>query len=245
MGEDEFSQKIGRLITSDTYLAYCREIYGYREYFFNMMDKTQIDYVLDSIPISAEDTVADIGCGAGSILNLLAARYSCHGIGIDRLDESCFRCKDKRITYVKADIDELSDRSMRPTILISVDSLYFSKDLSALIGRLRSTGCTRMYLFYSQYHFNETTADRSLLQSDKTKLAEALRNNSIPFRTTDYSENERQLYHNSLNVLQKYKEAFEAEGNVDLYEQRYQDDLLGAELYRKGFAARYLYIVDG
>ena len=193
MGEDEFSQKIGRLIKSNTYLEYCREIYGYQEYFFNMMDKPQIDYALDSIPVSAEDIVADIGCGTGSILNMLNAKYGCHGIGIDRLDDSCFRCRDKRVTYVKADIDKLSDSSIRPTVMLAVDSLYFSKDLSGLIGQLKSTGCKRMYLFYSQYLFNETTADRSLLQSDKTKLAEALRNNGTPFRTIDFSENERQL----------------------------------------------------
>lgn len=245
MGEDEFSQKIGRLINSNTYLEYCREIYGYREYFFNMTDKTQIDYILDSIPVSAGDIVADIGCGTGSILNLLIAKYGCRGIAIDRLNECCFAHKDNRVTYVNADIDELSGRSIRPTILISVDSLYFSKDLSGLIGRLRSTGCARMYLFYSQYLFDEKTADRSLLQCDKTKLAEALRNNGTPFRTIDFSENERQLYHNSLCALQKYAAAFEAEGNADLYEQKRQEDLLGAELYRKGLAARYLYIVEG
>jgi hypothetical protein len=48
-----------------------------------------------------------------------------------------------------------------------------------------------------------------------------------------------------LEALQKYRGEFEAEGNADLYEQKHQEDLLGMELYLKGLASRYLYIIDG
>jgi hypothetical protein len=55
MRKDEFGEKIGRLTGSNTYLQFCKEVYGYSEYLFNMMDKEQIDFVLNSIPISSED----------------------------------------------------------------------------------------------------------------------------------------------------------------------------------------------
>jgi hypothetical protein len=54
---DEFGEKIGRLTRSSAYLDFCEEVYGYRAYLFNMMDKQQIDFILDSIPVSAEDTI--------------------------------------------------------------------------------------------------------------------------------------------------------------------------------------------
>ncbi len=101
-----------------------------------------------------------------------------------------------------------------------------------------------MYFFYSQYLFDEATGDKNILRGDHTKIADALRSNGIPFKTIDFSGNERLLYKNSLEALQKYREAFEAEGNTDLYEQKYQEDLLGMELYQKGLASRYLYIID-
>ena len=128
MGKDEFSEKFGRLTKSDTYLQYCKEVYGYNEYLFNMMDKKQIDFVLNSIPISSKDTLLDLGCGPGSILNLLVAKYGCHGIRIDQMNRGILNRSEKLITYINADMDKISDYSIRPTITLSIDSLYFSKD---------------------------------------------------------------------------------------------------------------------
>jgi len=102
-----------------------------------------------------------------------------------------------------------------------------------------------MYLFYSQYIFDEGSTDMSILHSHNTKIADVLNNNRIPFKTIDYSENERLLYENSLRVLQKYKRAFDGEGNKDLYEQKLKEVRTGMELYNKGLASRYLYIIDG
>ncbi len=244
MGKDEFGEKIGRLTKSGTYLQYCKEVYGYQEYLFNMMDKEQIDFVLNSIPISLKDTLVDLGCGSGSILNLLVAKYGCHGIGIDQMDRDIQNRSGKLITYINADMDKISDYSIRPTITLSIDSLYFSKDLNGLVRQLKNFKSNKMYFFYSQYLTDGTTGDKSILQSHNTKIANALRNSGILFKTIDYSENERLLYKNSLEILQKYKKAFQAEGNIDLYEQKYQEDLLGMELYHKGLARRYLYIIN-
>ena len=102
-----------------------------------------------------------------------------------------------------------------------------------------------MYFFYSEYIFDEASSDRSILHSNKTKLGSVLNKNGITFKTVDYSENERLLYENSLRVLKKYKRVFESEGNDDLYEQKLKEDMLGKELYSKGLASRYLYIIGG
>lgn len=73
MGMSEFDIKIGRLTRSRAYLNYCEEVYGYRMYLFNMTDKEQIDYLMEAVSVSERDTVLDLGCGSGSLLNLLAA----------------------------------------------------------------------------------------------------------------------------------------------------------------------------
>ena len=208
-----------------------------------MMDKRQIDFVLNAIPISSKDTLLDLGCGAGSILNLLVAKYACHGIGIDQLDQTILNCSC--ITYIHGDLDKISNYNIKPTITLAIDSLYFSKDLNGLVGQLKKTKNNKMYFFYSQYLADQASGDNRILQGNNTKLAAVLRDNGISFKTIDYSENERLLYKNSLEALQKYREAFEAEGNADLYKQKYGEDLLGMELYNKGLASRFLYIIDG
>ena len=100
-----------------------------------------------------------------------------------------------------------------------------------------------MYLFYSQYIFDEVFGDKSILNSHNTKIADILNKNNISFKTIDYSENERLLYENSLKALKKYKRTFEVEGNLDLYEQKLKEDTTGLELYDKNLASRYLYII--
>lgn len=245
MVKDEFSKKIDRLTRSSAYLDFCEEVYGYRVYLFNMMDKQQLDFVLGSIPLSADDTILDLGCGSGSTLNLLVKKYGCRGIGIDQLDDDILDRPSMAITYINGDIDRISDYSLKPTVTLSIDSLYFSKDLDKLVQQLNSIENNKMYLFYSQYIFDEVFGDKSILHSHNTKIADVLNKNNISFRTIDYGENERLLYENSLIVLKKYKKAFEDEENLDLYEQKLKEVMMGLELYDNNLASRYLYIIDG
>lgn len=146
MIKDEFSKKTDRLTRSSAYLDFCEEVYGYRVYLFNMMDKHQIDFILSSIPVSAEDTLVDLGCGAGSILNLLVTKYGCQGIGIDQLHSDILGKTSKAITYINGDIDRISDYNVKPTITLSIDSLYFSNDLDKLVRVLNNIENNKMYL---------------------------------------------------------------------------------------------------
>lgn len=244
MAKDEFSEKIGRLTRSSAYLDFCEEVYGYRAYLFNMMDKQQIDFILDSIPVSAEDTVVDLGCGSGSILNLLVTKYGCRGIGIDQLDSDILE-SGGGITYINGDIDRFSDYCIDPTVTLSIDSLYFSKDPGNLLRQLYSVENNKIYLFYSQYIFDEVSRDKRILHSHNTMIGAALDKNGIAFKTIDYSENERLLYERSIKILQKCKLRLEDEGNKDLYEQKLSEDMMGVKLYQRGLASRYLYIIDG
>ncbi len=242
--KDEFGNKIGRLTKSEAYLDFCEEVYGYRIYLFNMMDKEQLDFILSSVSLSHEDTILDLGCGSGSILNLLAVKYGCSGIGIDQLNRDIVAKDDQLITYINGDIDRISDYKLTPTVTLSIDSLYFSKDLDKLLRHLYGLKNNRMYLFYSQYLFEETIGDRDALRSDHTKVADVLSKNGFSYKTIDYSKNERLLYERSLIALKKRKEEFMNEGNWDLYESKRKEDLLGKHLYDKGLASRYLYIVE-
>lgn len=238
--QSEFNNKIRRLTSSNAYLDYCEKVYGYRLYLFNMMDKEQIDFVLNSIPISSSDTILDLGCGYASILNALFEKYKCKSIGIDLLDEDIINTS---VTYIKDDIDKISDYKINPTITLSIDSLYFSGNLERLIKQTYNINNNKMYLFHSQYIFDQNSEDTSILISNSTTLAKTLNKNNIPYKTIEYSENEHKLYENSLKVLNNYKQTFIKEGNQDLYEQKLKEDTLGLDLYSNGLASRYLYII--
>lgn len=241
---DEFKRKIGRFTKSGAYLNYCEEVYGYREYLFNMMDREQIDFLLQNIPVSPDDVILDLGCGSGSILNLLCKKYGCRGVGIDTLDPEMFRGNPNLVNYLCGDIDRLQEYGLEQTITLSVDSLYFSGDLEKLLLSFVTKRNSRLYFFYSQYLLGEGTVSRDSLKEDRTKVGEILNRYATSYRTIDFSMNEKCLYERSLRILERLESDFEREGNRDLLEEKRKDDLFGRMLYEKGLAARYLYRIE-
>ena len=239
--KEEFSNKISRFTKSKAYFDFCEEVYGYRMALFNMMDREQLDFLFQSIAPAPADTILDLGCGNGSILNWLNRQSGCKGIGIDQLDRALFDSSNPAIDYRKGDMEEIQTYEIHPDITISIDSLYFCKQPDAMLRYLYKNSRKGMYLFYSQYLFKKGTEPRELLQSDGTWLARTLKRNRIPYTTIDFSENERKLYDRTLDALRAYRHAFEQEGNLDLLEQKIQEDLLGKQLYEEGRASRYLY----
>ena len=242
--KDEFDRKIGRLTKSKAYLDFCEEVYGYRMYLFSMMDKEQLDFVFHSILLSPGDTLLDLGCGSGSILNLLVAQYGCRGIGIDQLNlDGIAKCAHP-VTYINGNIDRLADYHLAPTVTLSIDSLYFSNDLGALLLYLCGFSHNRMYLFYSQYLFEGAATGSTPLHKDHTKVADILNKHGVSYKVIDYSENERRLYEKSLVALKQREAEFAREGNLDLYEGKLKEDTMGKHLYAEGRAKRFLYIVE-
>lgn len=240
----DFNRLINRATDSRAYLNFCEEIYGYRMYLFNMMDKTQLDYLFNAVSIVKSDIILDLGCGTGNILNHLVKQYGCRGIGIDQLDQKIIQKSSPLISYIDGNIDEIPENVIKSDITLAVDSLYFSNDLAGLIDLLRSIKNNRLYLYYSQYIFDETVKERAILHYDLTRLAQVLQVKAIPYQTVDYSANERALYEKSLQVLPKYQKAFIDEGNQDLFEMKLKEYASGKELYDKGLASRYLYITE-
>ncbi len=116
---------------------------------------------------------------------------------------------EKNIAYINGDIDAFASFGVEPTVTLSIDSLYFSDDPDGLIRQLSGIKNNRLYLFYSQYLFDEASADKRILNCEQTKIAEILRRNAIRFSAVDYSENECALYRNSIQALQKRRLAFE------------------------------------
>ena len=241
---DEFSRKIGRLTRSRAYLDYCEEVYGYRVYLFNMMDREQIELLLQSIPVFQNDCILDLGCGSGSILALLSDRYGCRSIGVDTLDPGMFQSGSSLVTYLRGDIDRLQEYGLNQTITLSVDSLYFSSDPEKLLLRLTADRKNRLYLFYSQYLFGTDVTSLDSLKEDQTKVGAILNRHAIPYQAIDFSENEKRFYERSLRALERLEPDFEREGNRDLLEGKREEDFLGKTLYEKRLAARYLYRIE-
>ena len=240
---NEFEHKIGKLARSETYLDFCEEVYGYRLALFNMMDREQIDSLAAMLALTAADTVLDLGCRSGALLNHLAQRSGCRGIGIDLLDRDLFCSESEQVNYLQADMTAVSQFKLQPTVTLCVDSLYFIRQVDDLLRYLYRLPGNRMFLFYSQYILKPGEG-QCRLKPDGTDLAEALKRTGISYTTIDFSRNEQMLYDRALNAAERLKPAFEREGNLELLEQKMQEDLLGKQLYEQGCASRFLYVIQ-
>jgi len=239
----EFQMRIGCLSRSQAYLDFSEEVYGYRLALRNMMDREQMDALTKLLALDASDTLLDLGCGSGSLLNHLVQQSGCRGIGMDQLDRSNVLCADERVTYIEADMRAIQQIELHPTATICVDSLYFVERLDDILLSLYRKQNNRMFLFFSQYLF-EPNEEKDRLKADYTGLAEALRRTGIPYTTIDYSENERIHYERSIRALERLQPAFEREGNLELWHQKKQEDLFGRQLYEQNRASRFLYLVS-
>ena len=240
----EFIDMIGRTTASEAYLDYCMELYGYRMSLYNMMDKSQLDFLFDSIPVTGNDSILDLGCGSGCILKHLMQKYECRGVGLDQLEPEFVVKQSGSIPYIVGNIDELDSYGLDPSIVISVDSLYFSNDLDHLLKTLTHRKGNRLYLYYSQYIFDDKQEDKDILKYNNTRLAKILNKEGIRYRVVDYSENERNLYKRAIQILPGYQDAFEREGIRDIFEKKHNENKFGKELYDSGRASRFLYMIE-
>ncbi len=238
--QQEFDGLIARCTQSSAYLDFCEELYGYRLYLFNMMDKRQLDDLFDSLNLTPHDKVLDMGCGTGSLLNRIVQTFGCRGTGVDRLSSGLVNRISPLIEYRQTDMDTVLD--LNASAALFVDSLYFSRNMGSLLGRLKGSG-VKAYMYYSAYLLQKTDGS-GLLRENKTQLAQTLNALGLAYKAVDYSENEQMLYKKGIKLLKKYEARFAADGIQDIYERRMSEYEYGAQLYEQGNAARFLYIVE-
>jgi ubiquinone/menaquinone biosynthesis C-methylase UbiE len=192
--------------------------------------------------------VLDVGCGIGATTEYISDITGAKITGIDLaepvIERARERIRDKaeRLTFSLADISDIDLPSESFDTVISVDTLYFSKDLTKTIGQLKTLlqQSGQMGLFYSEI-VTSITGSREELAADQTKLAKALKANGLTFTTYDFTESNLAFWQRSQQIVAEMKPEFEAEGNKDLSEGRIVEGNSVLELAKAGRMSRYLY----
>ena len=97
-----------------------------------------------------------------------------------------------------------------------------------------------MGIFYGESH----VFDFSKLSSENTQLAQALKKHDLNFRTWDYTERERELRQRQREVVAELKQEFQAEDNLDIYNDLIEENESNLQLLEAGKKRRYLYYVQ-
>lgn len=227
---------------SKAYLDFCEDLYGYRRCLFNSLYHEQYQHLFHELAITSDDSVLDLGCGCGAVINSLVQTYSCKGIGIDYAPDliTALISHYPNIAFHNVEIENMRNAPVDADVIISLDSLYACGNLTAVFAGLKSRCRKYIYVYYTQ-EINDPNGDISTLQPDNTGVAVALRPNNLDYSVIDFSSDEWNLWKKEKTILDKHRSAFEEEGNLSVWNGRLEDTDRMLRLFGDNRARRFLY----
>jgi SAM-dependent methyltransferase len=249
------------LPTSAAYAQFCKRVFGRDFGQHGFADMAQIDAMLAQLDLGREDRVLELGCGNGAMAAYVAQTTGARVTGIDYIPEAIRQAQERaaqdpgRLSFYVGDITHLVDAQsalpVRPhsfSALISVDTLYFT-DLRDTLRQMRcllAPGGQMAVLYGHDMWLGKAREDLdpSSLSPEGTPLGEALRAHGLRFEAIDLSHANYEHAQLKKAVLEELRPAFEAEGNLFLFENRYAEARGVIRAYEAGLAVRYLYHVE-
>jgi len=218
--------------TSAAFSEYARRVFGrdLSQHGFSNMD--QLHQMLALINLTPTSRVLDIGCGNGKIAEYISDLTQAAVTGVDyaptAIAQAVQRTKSKsdRLHFYVSNIEDLDLGDKLFDVILSIDSIFFGKDLSTTVARLKS-------LLWPGGQMAIFCGD---------ELAAALRQNGLSYDVYDFSRENyahQQLKHQVATELQ---EAFAAEGNSFIWENLMAESNVGTAPYdpANSFTPRFL-----
>jgi ubiquinone/menaquinone biosynthesis C-methylase UbiE len=220
---------------SQAFSEYCRLVFGEDLGQHGFSDMNQINKMLEIAKPNERSQVLDIGCGNGKIAEYISDLTQALVTGVDyiaeAIDQALKRTEGKRnrLNFKVANIEALDFEGGSFDIIVSIDSIFFGKNLKATLA-----GLSRI-----------VKPDGQIAIFCEEDLLSALKENGLVYRVYDFSEEyyaHMQLKHRVVSGIQK---AFEDEGNAFIWENLMRESISSPDPYNRGTSstARYLYHV--
>jgi ubiquinone/menaquinone biosynthesis C-methylase UbiE len=236
---------------SQAHAAFCERVYGKNLCQHGYMTMEQLHKLMEVANLSAKNRVLELGCGNGLVAETISDATQAHIHGIDYIPEAIRQAQERtqkkreRLTFSVGDMNHLFFAANSFDTIVAVDTLYFG-DQEDAIGQLKTLlrPGGQIVTFYGVILWNETD-DKTTLLPDRTPLADALKKHQFTFQTWDFTRAEYERSQLIRQIAGEFKPAFEAEGNMFLYENRMMEAEGNVKFFESGRTCRYLYRATG
>jgi ubiquinone/menaquinone biosynthesis C-methylase UbiE len=220
---------------SQAFSKYCERVFGKDMGQQGFSDINQIHRMLEIVRPDGMSQVLDIGCGNGKIAEYISDSTQASVTGVDYIAEAINQAlkrtenKRNRLNFKIGDLEALDFEEESFDVILSIDSIFFGKDLKTTLANLRGILKPegQMAIFYEE------------------DLSPALKENDLAYTVYDFSEEHyvhMQLKH---RVASRMRKAFEDEGNTFIWENLTTESIATPEPYNPNISStsRYLYHV--
>lgn len=229
---------------SIAFKKFCVDAFGQDFSQDGFSDITQIDMILPYIPAKEDVHILDIGCGNGKMLGYLQEKTGAFIHGFDYSQKAIKNARalfTQRADFNEGIIGEIEYPDNSFDIVVSMDTMYFSKDMSAFVGQIKRWLKPDGILFvgYQEGELVPRTFDEYT-----TELAKALKNNGMNFEVKNITKQTYELLKTKRDAATIHKSEFENEGHIQWFDMLMMQTewVEGSYQQFEKAMARYIYI---
>ena len=224
---------------------FCKEAFGADFSQDGFSNLEQINMILKYIPQGENIHILDIGCGNGKMLGYLQEKTGAHIHGFDYSEkaiETANKLFPNNSEFVVGTIGDI-DYEEKFDLIISMDTLYFAKDMSKFISHVKRW-LKKDGIFFVGYQEGEIMPKTE--SANATVLAKALDENQMKYQVTDITEQTYNLLKRKRESALLLEKEFEAEGNLEWFNMLISQTNMATKHFEefKDEMVRYIYVIQ-
>lgn len=199
--------------TSRAFRAFCRDAFGADFSQDGFSNIEQINMILPHISLGNQVHILDIGCGNGKMLGYLQEKTGCQIHGFDYSEEAIRTARASfrhHADFREGVIGEIEYPAESFDVIISMDTMYFARDMTAFVGQIKQW-LKKDGVFFAGYQEGDVVVKTENVHT--TQLAEALAANGMHYDVTDITAQTYALLLDKRRAALAHQQSFEEEGN--------------------------------
>ena len=230
---------------SNAFKLFCQDAFGEDFSQDGFSNVKQIDMILKYIPKKENIHILDIGCGNGKMLGYLQKKTGAYIHGFD-YSEKAIETAQSMFTinaeFKEGIIGEINYSEEEFDAIISMDTMYFAKDMVVFISQVKKWLKKDGVLFVG---YQEGDVMPKTKNEYTTVLANALEKNEMNYEVTDITKEIYDLLKKKRAPAMMYQVEFELEGNKNWFDMLIGQTESASESFEQfqEKMARYIYVI--